>query len=197
MPFRVFSTGEVLTANNVNTYLAQQAISVVTSGTRPGSPVEGMTIYETDTDTYMVWNGSAWLAALDTLWQTYSAAWTATTTNPVIGNGTIVSKYVRQGKICTVEVSITAGSTTTFGSGTYAVSLPFTAASNGITAVGSGYFRDSSAGSAGHFGANCVILSGTTTAVPVGTGSAIVSNTVPFTWATGDSLNLAVAYETV
>ncbi len=35
---------------------------ICTSSTRPASPVEGQTIYETDTDRQLVWNGSAWLA---------------------------------------------------------------------------------------------------------------------------------------
>lgn len=33
---------------------------VCTSTSRPASPFEGQTIYETDTDTMRVWNGSAW-----------------------------------------------------------------------------------------------------------------------------------------
>lgn len=33
---------------------------VCTSTTRPAAPFEGQTIYETDTDTMRVWNGSAW-----------------------------------------------------------------------------------------------------------------------------------------
>lgn len=33
-----------------------------TSGTRPASPPQGLTIYETDTGAYLLWNGSAWVA---------------------------------------------------------------------------------------------------------------------------------------
>lgn len=35
-------------------------ISIVTSGTRPGSPFTGQQIYETDTLRYLVWDGTAW-----------------------------------------------------------------------------------------------------------------------------------------
>lgn len=35
-------------------------IPVITSGTRPSDPFEGQFIYETDTDLYKAWNGSAW-----------------------------------------------------------------------------------------------------------------------------------------
>jgi hypothetical protein len=48
--FKTFTAGAVLTASDVNTYLAKQAVVVCTSTTRPSSPPEGMVIYETDTD---------------------------------------------------------------------------------------------------------------------------------------------------
>lgn len=41
---------------------------VCTSTTRPSSPYEGQTIYETDTDNVLVWNGSTWYAPWNTAW---------------------------------------------------------------------------------------------------------------------------------
>lgn len=61
MGFKTFVAGEVLTASDVNTYLMKQVVIVCTSGTRPSSPNEGMTIYETDTDKVLVYSGSAWV----------------------------------------------------------------------------------------------------------------------------------------
>lgn len=63
MAFKTFTAGSVLTAADVNDYLMEQVVITCTSGTRPGSPNEGMTIYETDTDRIMVYNGSAWTLA--------------------------------------------------------------------------------------------------------------------------------------
>lgn len=60
MAFKTFLAGDVLTASEVNTYLMKQAVIVCTSGTRPGSPVEGMTIYETDTDKVLFYDGATW-----------------------------------------------------------------------------------------------------------------------------------------
>lgn len=40
--------------------VSDDAIPVVTSGTRPSDPFEGQTIYETDTDFYKGYNGSTW-----------------------------------------------------------------------------------------------------------------------------------------
>lgn len=40
-------------------------VFLCTSATRPSSPAEGFTIYETDTNLYRYWNGSAWVTLLD------------------------------------------------------------------------------------------------------------------------------------
>lgn len=61
MAFKTFTAGSVLTASDVMTYLMKQVVIVCTSGTRPGSPNEGMTIYETDTERYAVHNGTDWV----------------------------------------------------------------------------------------------------------------------------------------
>lgn len=55
MPYRVFQVNEVLTASNVNTYLAQQAIATF-SGTAArassiGTPVNGQFAFLNDTNT--------------------------------------------------------------------------------------------------------------------------------------------------
>lgn len=40
-------------------------IIVCTSATRPGSPATGQIIYETDTDSLLIWNGAAWVVFAD------------------------------------------------------------------------------------------------------------------------------------
>lgn len=60
MPFKVFAPNEYLTSADVNNYLMEQVVIRCTSGTRPGSPVDGMPIYETDTKMVRVYNGTAW-----------------------------------------------------------------------------------------------------------------------------------------
>lgn len=60
MGFKTFNSGDILTASDVNSYLMKQVNIVCTSGTRPSSPVEGMTIYETDTDHIVTYDGSSW-----------------------------------------------------------------------------------------------------------------------------------------
>lgn len=61
MGFKTFNVSDVLTASDVNTYLMKQAVITCTSSTRPASPVEGMTIYQTDTDNTWVYDGATWM----------------------------------------------------------------------------------------------------------------------------------------
>jgi hypothetical protein len=64
---------------------------------------------------------------ITTAWTSYTPVWTAASSNPVIGNGTIEGYYKVIGKTCFVRGNIAMGSTTTFGSGEWYVSMPFTA----------------------------------------------------------------------
>ena len=65
--FKTFAAGEVLTADDVNTYLMQQTVMVFASGsartTAIASPSEGMFTYLSDTDAFERYTGSAWVAA--------------------------------------------------------------------------------------------------------------------------------------
>ena len=60
MAFKTFSDGNALAASEVNDYLMKQAVIACTAATRPSAPQAGMTIYETDTGTQLVYTGSAW-----------------------------------------------------------------------------------------------------------------------------------------
>lgn len=195
-----FAVGEVLTAANVNNYLMNQTIIVCTSGTRPGSPVEGMTIYETDTDRYMSYSGSAWVILLETsTWTDYSAslAWTSNGTAPALGNSVVVARYIRSGKLCLYTFRITFGSTATFGTQTYSFSLPVNAAATRYF-TGAAYCRDASAGSTGHFTAmsyiDSVLSNSTLQIVNV---NQIIGQLIPFTWVNTDHVTATIFYETV
>jgi hypothetical protein len=62
-------------------------------------------------------------------WSAYTPVWTAASVNPVIGNGSITGSYYVIGKTCFVRVRVVMGSTTTYGTGAWYISLPVTAAS--------------------------------------------------------------------
>lgn len=53
--------GDLVLASNYKRIDDTIGITPVTSGTRPGSPFQGQTIYETDTTKYMMWSGTAWV----------------------------------------------------------------------------------------------------------------------------------------
>lgn len=66
--------------------------------------------------------------ALSEAWTNYGsgASWTAATSNPAIGNGTWAGAYMQVGKFVQLRVTITMGTTTTYGTGGWRVALPVT-----------------------------------------------------------------------
>jgi hypothetical protein len=192
MAFKVFTPG-VLTSSDVNTFLMRQAVIVCTSTTRPGSPNEGMTIYETDTDLTLQYTGTAWRRVLNLgQWQTY----TPTLTNFTLGNGTIATRFFVSGRLCVVLFEITFGSTTAVGSPKPAISLPI--ANSGFYATSNATLFDVSAGTtyAAHLVQDTalgVVISRTT--ATNGNLSEITS-TAPFTWAAGDLIAGRYIYQT-
>lgn len=58
------------------------------------------------------------------VWQDYGGAWTASTTNPSIGNGSATYRYMQVGSTVEFLIRIVFGSSTSSGSGTYDFGLP-------------------------------------------------------------------------
>jgi hypothetical protein len=186
MPFKTFAPG-VLTSSDVNTFLMQQAVITVTSTTRPTSPTTGMTIYETDTDLYRTWSGTAWRRLIANT-VTYTP-----TTNITLGDGTLDARYTQLGDFYVVQFDLTWGSTTSFGAETaFTISAP-TAIGSLKYGFGAGAVRDDSLGQT--YFAEVRPISATNT-IQVGrrvvSGSDVVggsfSDTAPFTFANPDSI---------
>lgn len=112
---------------------------ILPSATAPATPYTGQ-YYDNGTD-LLRWNGSSWdtYQKVPGAWTSYTPTWTASS-NPTIGNGTLSGRYVKLGRMVTVEINVIAGSTTTFGSGSYNWNLPFASASSGVTAVGNAHW---------------------------------------------------------
>lgn len=124
----------------------------------------------------------------------YVPVWTGAGSNPVIGNGTIVGYVTRRGRSVMVSVSIVMGSTTTYGTGAWYVSLPYIP-STSIGFYGSAHLVDS----------GTVIRVGTVVSLSDGTArcqfygdsdTAVVDSGRPFTWAVGDTLAFSLTYIT-
>lgn len=137
-------------------------------------------------------NGS--LAAFTGAFTSYTPTWTASTTNPVIGNGTIVGWYLQIGKVCFCYGMLTAGSTTTYGSGNYSVSLPLASNANATNIpIGSAWARSASdyQGFLLRSGASAFSIRGF-----LGPNSSSLWNpAAPFTFASGNWMSWFAVYE--
>lgn len=125
--------------------------------------------------------------------KSYTPAWTAATTNPVIGNGTLLGEYERDGNYVIARVQASFGSTTTFGSGVYSFSLPIAPYTHAKDIIGTAYGLDS--GTSFIVGVSIIAVAGTT--VQLLLGAAPVNNvgpTVPITWASGDRIQFEIRY---
>lgn len=125
----------------------------------------------------------------------WTPTWTASTTPPVLNNGTLVGDYRRSANSDQVRVrfQLTIGSTTTIGAGTYFIgNLPFApnAATIGKT-VGNLYILD--------FGTQDRIggfkFEDLTKITAIAAAGGVVTNTNPQTWAVGDILRGDFEYQ--
>jgi hypothetical protein len=198
MTYKLWSTGELLTSTDLDN-LSKQTVISTTSGSKPTPPVDGMLVWETDTENYVSYNASlaTWVYLGKMLTATYTATLTAVTTNPTLGSGGSASgRYTLYGgKFCTLRVSVVFGTSgTNAGSGQYLIALPF-AASTGIT----GGVPNTCA---------CVIRCAGSVAVPTGfissgssnlamltTGGSNVASGAPGAWTANDYLSFTINYE--
>lgn len=148
--------------------------------------------------------GSDWEAIRDAVagltdpWTTYVPAWTAVTTNPVVGNGNITGASFRAGKTGVYNISLDLGSTTTIGSGNYSFSLPpgWTSAASSVNRIGGSCLMRDNSGATHNFGGVYLGTSGTTVSVRLNAGN-VLSNAAPWTWATSDFIYLLGTVELV
>lgn len=166
---------------------------VANSAGLPGilSPFKGMRVFIENSQETAVFDGTDWT----NYWRSFTTTWTGSTTNPTAGSHTILSRYRSVDKWVDFQIRITFGSAN-YGSGTYFLTLPRDPRSPvaGDVINGSAIIYDTSA-NARRAGA----LAWSTTAVGIfvidsSTGTA-VSNSAPFTLASGDVLSIAGGYE--
>jgi|GEM_PF-2256774 len=195
MGFKLWSTNELATSSDVNTYLAKQVIVVCTSGTRPSSPPNGMHIYETDTKFLLKYNVSQWEVVAGSR-STYTPALTAATTNPTLGTGSVAVGWwtAEPGPSVSLNFFIKFGTSgVAAGSGAYSVSLPSGITSapvygTGHVAVGPAQMADFNTGA---FQPGSVFVPASSTTLSL-VGAAPVTNTYPWTWAASDYLSGSV-----
>jgi hypothetical protein len=123
----------------------------------------------------------SWTAAVTP----YTPAWTASGTPPVLGNGTLTGSYAQVGKLTFAAFTLTPGTTTTYGTGNYTVTLP-AAPLAGFFSTGGGIIN----GAAFPF-----IVWGTSGALYQTTAAtSAVTGTTPVALAAGVSLQASICY---
>jgi hypothetical protein len=140
--------------------------------------------------------GDPWIADV----RTSSTIWTAATTNPTLGNGTLVSRYrivgvPGSGGTLDWELTITGGSTTTWGSGQFFFAYP-----GGVSPKTASWYipveiNDASAGSFLGVG---VVTGGSVNIRCITSAAGALSSvtaSVPMTWANGDVLGFHLTCE--
>ena len=143
---------------------------------------------------------AAQLNGIGEAFTSFTPAWTAVTTNPAIGNGTLTGAYTQVNKLVFARYTLLIGSTTTFGTGDYRFSFPITANNlNNFSAIFSSCFMyDSNVGQMYSATASMVNL-GTTfrlNAFPNSTQTVTpFGPTAPFTLAVNDEIYFTICYE--
>lgn len=202
MPFKTFADTNILNASDVNTYLMKQSVIVCTSSTRPSSPNEGMSIYETDTDRFLIYSGTSWTMFLSVGWIGWdppTLSYGSTGTDWNLGNSTFTSGYFRTGNTVIARMRIAWGTTAVFGTKQLGFNLPVPSAYTFAQMVGSGLATDTSPtataypltanGGGGRFDLQATLTNGT---YAQNTG---VTSTIPFTWASTDTVDFILVYE--
>lgn len=156
----------------------------------PVSPAAGQFITEAfwDTEVYDRW------VDVYSGWAAYTPAWTAATTNPVLGNGTLVGAYKRldTSKSVYLRLRLVTGSSTTYGSGAYSFSLPPGLAPTAIQTMG-GFLLDNS--TVNRYAVSAYLTAANGIERVAYSATVGITGLAPFGWAVSDSLTFSGVYE--
>lgn len=161
----------------------------------PVSPSTGqyMTKSFWDAEVYDRWTDLA------SPWTAYTPTWGGTTTNPVLGNGSIAAAYKIAdpvSKTVHLRLRLVTGSTTSFGSGFWTFTLPLAPTLPAVQIIHG--FAGTGDGATRYVIAGQLNTSGQIERIAAA-GSTGVTNTSPFTWGdagrTGDQLVLGGTYQ--
>ncbi|NMO52035.1 hypothetical protein HH310_12610 [Actinoplanes sp. TBRC 11911] len=126
-------------------------------------------------------------------WTAFTPTYGAAGGSPAIGNGSLVGRYLRMGKTVFYVARMTWGSTTVTGTSFLRFGLPSTP-NAAIDYIGSAMLLDVSAGTAGYLTSTSMASAVPYVLIGAPTGG-LVTNTIPFTLASGDIVRWAGTYE--
>jgi hypothetical protein len=160
------------------------------SSTDDVRPYEDIQFLATDVDTdVQAIYAPAWVA-----FNSPTLTWTASISNPTLGNGTLVGRYQLQGsKGVRLQILLTYGSTSLPGNGFWIFNLPFTATADAVTfARGVSHMDDVSTqgrpGGTRFFSASQIIMDNS---------GGVVSGGSPAVAGTGDKYGVDITYDRV
>jgi hypothetical protein len=131
-------------------------------------------------------NASAGANTLDDYEEgSWTPSWTASS-NPSAGNATIACRYTKNGRGVSASFLYTMGSTTTYGSGFWSFSLPFTMVDS-FSSTGSSLWGNDATGGY-KVGINVPVSTTQTVFMDVTSIGSLWSATTPHTWAVSDQI---------
>lgn len=180
----------VTTAYQSGTHAARPA---ATSGCILYACTDHTLIYRSDGSTWATW--ASLTGTPLGAWTTFTPTWTTTGTAPAIGNGTLTGRYkALDSKTYIIVVRFVAGSTTTYGTGTWEFALPAGLTANGVHTL-DGYIEDT--GTDNKLCSGVIFSGATKIGQVVPEAGNVVNNTTPQTWANGDKMYLDGIIEVV
>jgi hypothetical protein len=120
---------------------------------------------------------------------TFTPTWAGSGSNPAIGDGTLSGRYVKVGQLVFFSIAATMGASTTYGTGDYSFTLPFTAGSTDPVFTAS--LKDS--GTA-YFVGTAFLSSTTVLTITSNNSASLVGAGAPFTFASGDWIKVSGCY---
>lgn len=123
-------------------------------------------------------------------WLPFTPTWTAATTNPTIGDGSLTGQYYLSGFTVFVNITLLWGAATVGGTGLWTIGgLPIAAAYDCTVAIS---LRDNSSGN--NYAGAMDIRAGTNSSIRIGGPTGSCSATVPFTWTNPDRIQITGCY---
>lgn len=160
------------------------------------APVAGDRYYDTTFQKTYRFDGTNWLQVDGGPYSTLTPTWSSNGTAPSLLNGTSSLRFHLDSKRCKAVYRLTAGSTTTFGTGLYTFNLPQTAHANAVGTLGTAVLTQGST----RYGGVCQVTATNTLTIYLSNSGSITTlvqwgATVPVTFASGNIIDAAIDFE--
>jgi len=126
--------------------------------------------------------------------EAYTPVWTATTTNPILNNGSISGNYFRIQNLIIGQIFLVVGSTTNVGAGFYRFTVPVNISGNNVFTA-TCQILDNSAGFTAYIGAGLPTIAGSNSIEFRTHGAGTFTQASPIPFGNGDQLRVQFMYQ--